>query len=170
MARRLFALIVSVMLIITCLTGWGGKQSTSDPTVSEPATAVEAQNTLSYDELTDQFSIYAIYPTKPNSAGGVTVVLMFETYLDEEIKYLTLDVAPYNAVDDKVASDIGNKSDVKLQLTGPIEKGSNHCFECENVWYNSTIKYVVVSSITIEYMNGDIVICDTGIPVDKRDK
>lgn len=169
MIKRIFLAHFSVLFLLACLTGCGDT-GIADVNSSLPATTSKTQNTVSYNDLAERFTLESIYPTKPNSAGGVTVVIMYKNHTDEDIKYLTFNVAPYNAVDDMVASEIGNKSEVTLKVTGPIPKGDTYYVDFKNTWYNPTIKYVVVSSIEIEYMNGDVIVCDKDIPIDKRDK
>lgn len=103
--------------------------------------------------------IYQCETSKPNSVGGVNVTFSLNNLSDKTIKYIVLTVTPYNAVDDSVRSEIGNKSTTQIRATGPIEiskKGDVKSFNVENIWYNSTIKYCKIDSVKIEYMDGEI--------------
>lgn len=104
--------------------------------------------------------IYSCTPSEPNSADGVDISISFRNLSSKTIKYITFSATPFNAVDDPVSSQIGNKSTVNLKVTGPvepaIEKGAYSTGTWETVWYNSTIKYCKINSATIEYMDGEI--------------
>lgn len=104
--------------------------------------------------------IYSCTPSEPNSAGGVDISIDFRNLSSKTIKYITFSVTPFNAVDDPVFSEIGSKSTVNLKFTGPvnpaISKGEYSSAAWATVWYNSTIKYCKIDSVTIEYMDGEI--------------
>lgn len=104
--------------------------------------------------------IYSYTPSEPNSADGVDISIAFRNLSSKTIKYITFSVTPFNAVDDPVFSEIGNKSTVNLKFTGPvdpaIEKGTYSTGIWETVWYNRTIKYCKINSAIIEYMDGEI--------------
>lgn len=55
-----------------------------------------------------------------NSVGGVEVEVYWKNNLDTPVKYIYFDVLPYNAVGDVVASQIGQKTQARLQITGPV--------------------------------------------------
>lgn len=142
----------------------------------------EYKNTEGYDELVkiikdclneDYNSIMVDgvlygYISTPNSAGGVSIALSITNYDEKEIKYITFDVTPYNAVDDPVESAIRNKSKLELKVTGPVEK--NGVTEFDNVWYNKTIKYAVISHITIEYMDGSTESGTSSVKLEQNDE
>lgn len=104
--------------------------------------------------------IYSYTTSEPNSASGVDISIAFRNLSSKTIKYITFSVTPFNAVDDPVFSEIGNKSTVNLKFTGPVDpaisKGTYSTGTWETVWYNSTIKYCKINSATIEYMDGEI--------------
>lgn len=93
------------------------------------------------------------YISTPNSAGGVSMALQIYNYDTETIKYITLEATPYNDVDDPVASSVGNYSTKKIKLTGPISDDEK-VYETDPIWYNKTIKYVIISNLDIEFMDG----------------
>jgi outer membrane murein-binding lipoprotein Lpp len=96
------------------------------------------------------------YPSKPNSAGGVDLYISWKNNSDKVIKYVDFSVEPYNAVNDKVRSEIGRNSLYKGRETGPFKKGegSKGNTYWENAWYNNTIKTVQIIGVDIEYMDG----------------
>lgn len=82
--------------------------------------------------------------------------ISFTNDSDRRIKYFTVTVTPYNAVEDAVFSQIDNESTKSFELVGPIEPHSEiQTVVKENAWYNSTVKYPVIEEIKIIYMDGD---------------
>ncbi len=78
-----------------------------------------------------------------------------ENLSGKTIKYCTFEVIGYNAVDDKIASDI-------FKITGPIEPGELINFylgkdsPMGGVWWSDMkgVKKVEIGIITLEYMDG----------------
>ncbi len=61
---------------------------------------------------------------EPNSAGGVEVRFAWRNLSPTKIvKYAWFDVIPYNAVNDRVASEIGRKVLATLESVGPVAPG-----------------------------------------------
>lgn len=103
-----------------------------------------------------------------DSAGGVDVEIAWTNKSSKTVKYITFVVAPYNAVGDLVHSEIGNKTSVRLQETGPIATGEgSKWFDSiyadlrgwigsywSNVWYNYSVDTLKFEGIEIEYMDG----------------
>ncbi len=118
-----------------------------------------------------------IYPSFPNSAGGVDAHVNFVNTSRKTFKYVVFEVIPYNRVGDVAPSEIGYKSTARLQATGP-HKPMTSFFESvyksaldmdgywENVWYNSTIRCIEVHSVEITYMDGSTE-CFSGAEVSK---
>jgi len=101
-------------------------------------------------------AIYEHYPSKPNSADGVNVIIFWKNISPKDIKYVTFTVKPFNAVDDVVYCSISNKADSKLRVTGPVEARDMEKPDSsvwENVWYNNTIKRIEIEQIDIIYMD-----------------
>lgn len=115
------------------------------------------QHTIPFLHYENYLSIYKLETANPNSVGGVDVDIMFSNDNKKAIKYIYFHVTPYNAVNDIVYSQIGNKSTAGLQVTGAIEYGHKSS-SWENVWYNSTIKYAILESVRIIYMDEEEVI------------
>jgi len=100
--------------------------------------------------------ITSIYPSRPNSAGGVDVHITFVNKSDRTFKYVTFGVTPYNAVGDRVSSEIGDKSFARLLDTGPYKPGhgcpSWRYWDC--IWYNPSIRSIKLNTVEIDYMDG----------------
>jgi hypothetical protein len=110
------------------------------------------------EAIVTSLQIVKVKTEEPNSAGGVDCNIVCKNTSDKTVKYIRFSVAPFNAVNDMVASEIGNKTYVKLELTGPIKPGETSGRDTlwETVWYNSTISHMQITGIEIEYMDGTI--------------
>lgn len=112
----------------------------------------------------DYLSIYSVNTSVPNSVGGVDANIVFANLSGKTIKYIYFTLTPYNAVYDIVKSEIANKSKVELEMTGPISQTNILDYDkllhttSENVWYNSNIKFALLNSVRIVYMDGEEVI------------
>jgi hypothetical protein len=104
--------------------------------------------------------ISSLFTNDPNSSGGVNVRTWYYVLASEEnpIKYIDFEVVPYNAVDDLVASTIGNSVKGSLRVTGPLveKEGARVPAVWQNVWYNNSIECTLLNSISIEMMNGEV--------------
>lgn len=113
--------------------------------------------------------IYDIARLNIDSAGGVGLTVQIRNTSTKAMKYLIFVLSPYNAVGDRVASEIGNKVQARLSFTGPIPSVRNvdrqdaaayNELDRQNsgafptIWYNSTIRCVKVEWIEITYMDG----------------
>jgi hypothetical protein len=109
--------------------------------------------------ISKSISIINYYTSKPNSAGGVDCNIIWKNNSDKTVKYIHFSVAPFNSVDDMVESEIGGTTYQKITVTGPIKPNTTHGYgtywEC--IWYNSTISYMKITGIKIEYMDGSII-------------
>ena len=115
----------------------------------------------------DYISIYKIETSEPNNENGVGVSITFSNDNEKAIKYIYFFVTPYNAVNDIVYSEIGGISTIETQMTGPIEKTILYIKQgfvttnADNVWYNPNIKYAIINSIKIVYMDNEEVVLNT---------
>ncbi len=91
----------------------------------------------------------------PNSAGGVSVGFAYHNVSSKAMKYMRILFRPRNAVNDIVASRIGDRTVVTGEVTGPIEPGAEvYGRVFENAWYNSTIKCVELVEVQVDFMDG----------------
>lgn len=89
-----------------------------------------------------------------NSVGGHDAYIEYVNLSNKTIKYFHWVGRAKNAVDDYVNSTIGNESSFKCKETGPIRAGATGGGTWENVIYNWSAEYLVITSITIEYLDG----------------
>ena len=151
MKRHALILLLSFSLLLCLSVGC----STAKIPISEAVGVVSGN--VSGGLKDDPLKIWLLRPLSPNSVGGVNVEAMFKNQSDKAIKYLRITVTPYNAVMDPVSCQITGKSTARLQDVGPWVSGGVDYGLWETVWYNSTIKYISLDSIEIEYMDGTIV-------------
>ncbi len=123
--------------------------------------AAEAAKTLE-DKVHGLIRITTLKCSSPNSADGVGIDLHFKNMHPEKtIKYLEVTVIPYNAVGDTQYCDIRNYSRYTCEATGPYAPGKGLTAQDNwwwpNAWYNSTIKYIELAGVSIEYMDGTYV-------------
>ena len=95
----------------------------------------------------------AAYLGKPNSAGGCDAHFSFKNTSKNTIKYLYIQYEIYNAVDDMVFDDLG-RDDMELQYTGPLKPGRSDSGIWECIIYDYSAKRLVVTGLTIVYMDG----------------
>ena len=145
---------------------WGGPSDGIDPsapvsTLSEPRPNLTASTSPSDTALTPPLQStmqnISIWPTLPNSAGGVDVSICFQNTSIREIKYVTFEVTPYNAVDDPISSEVGSTSTTTLRYTGPLAGGTFGSGTWDSVWYNGTFAYALIDGLTVEYTDGTTV-------------
>ena len=97
--------------------------------------------------------------SRPNSAGGVGIYLEFiNMHPEKTIKYLEVTVVPKNAVGDTQYCDIRDYARYTCEATGPYAPGDglrpDDNWWWGNAWYNSTIKYIELTGVWVEYMDG----------------
>lgn len=83
---------------------------------------------------------------------GTGVIFEFYNPTRKRIKYITIKMVGYNAVDDCV---IERGETIKTrECVGPIEPGvyANYVFEC--VWDTDLVEYAKIKSIIVKYMDG----------------
>lgn|GEM_PF-6589504 len=117
----------------------------------------EAYNQILKEKFQNLIKIDAIYPSKPNSVGGVNLYITWSNLSEKTIKYITFYIQPINTVDDVVKCDLRGHSEFRGVSTGPFATGdgkSADTYYWENSWYNNTIYYVELLKIEIEYMDG----------------
>jgi hypothetical protein len=105
----------------------------------------------------DSIQIIKHYVSKPNSAGGVDLNIIWKNTSKRVVKYARFEVSAINSVGDEVYSEIGLYDGSKyVKVTGPVKPnkidGYGTYWEC--LWYNSTIRKCVIRSVELEYMDG----------------
>ena len=117
------------------------------------------------DEVQSLIKVYSVFVDEINSAGGVDMKIAWENASLKTIKYVYFTVEAYNAVDDKVYCEIGDHNEFTGYSTGPFESGyTNLIYDewedkysvdtyWENCYYNSDIRYFLLTNIRIVYMD-----------------
>lgn len=92
--------------------------------------------------------------SSPNSAGGVDAIVYYKNLSNKTIKYFNWEGYAKNAVGDIVENEIGGREFFRGKDTGPIKHGKTGggCWDC--IIYNWTAKKLVITEVTIEYMDG----------------
>ena len=72
---------------------------------------------------------------------------------EKEIKYITFSYVPYNAVNDIVACTASGNIEVSIKVTGPVSPKHCRSVKGKHVWFNPTVKTVVLTKIHIQYMD-----------------
>lgn len=91
----------------------------------------------------------------PNSAGGVYLDIDFKNISDKIIKYVVFSAEAFNAVNDPVRCSIRNDKYSIIKVTGPIRPSEFNGVGTvwSNIWYNPTIRYAKIKSISITFMD-----------------
>ena len=117
------------------------------------------------DEVQALIKVYSVFVDEINSAGGVDMKIAWENTSSKTIKYVYFTVEAYNAVDDKVYCEIGDYNEFTGYSTGPFEAGYTTLIYdsdddeyyvdvyWENCYYNSNIRYFILTNIRIIYMD-----------------
>ncbi len=89
----------------------------------------------------------------PSFTGSFDVMFHLDYHGGQAIKYCIISCVPVNAVGDIVACTMTNAIERRLEITGPINPGSD-VYGFKNVWYNPTIAKVNITKVEILYMDG----------------
>ena len=91
-----------------------------------------------------------------DQTSGTTPVsarFTFTNKTGKEIKYITLGIRPYNAVDDPVECTVQGVSLYNCKCTGPFAPNGKFTQTLEHAWYNPNIASVKIESAEIIYMD-----------------
>lgn len=84
---------------------------------------------------------------------GTGVEFEFFNPTNKTIKYITINLSGYNAVDDAVHSTLG-KLTLSPKCIGPIEPNKTAYYKFEYLWFTDIVEYAKIKSIVIQYTNG----------------
>jgi Protein of unknown function (DUF1566) len=94
----------------------------------------------------------------PDTFGGVDLEFGMQN-LDPEraIKYVYVTLTPYNAVGDPVTCELRRRSEVKVEITGPLDAAAGETwYHWDNLWYSKPgVQCVKIGRIEVDYLNGD---------------
>lgn len=125
------------------------------------------------EEVQSLIKVYAVRVSDIDSADGVDMQIAWENTSSKSIKYVYFTVEAYNAVDDKVYCEIRDYNEFTGRATGPFESGyttllydagdDEYSIDMywDNCYYNSTVRYFVLTNIHIIYMDNSEVNIDS---------
>lgn len=121
---------------------------------SAKASADSIRKAKRIDFLRHSIHITTARLSSPNSAAGVDAIIYYKNLSNKTIKYFIWEGYAKNAVGDIVENEIGGNVSFSGKDTGPIRPGKTGggCWDC--IIYNWTAKKLVMTSVTIEYMDG----------------
>lgn len=110
------------------------------------------------DRVRRVISIRRLWTSRPNSAGGVDLHILWQNTSSKTVKYASFTVEAYNAVGDVVSCTIRDYSQFSGRVTGPVPPGAVRGGDrfWESAWYNSTVVRAKLLTIHIEYTDGSI--------------
>ncbi|HPM10561.1 MAG: BACON domain-containing protein [Bacteroidales bacterium] len=115
--------------------------------------------TVQQDSFYRAVEITYAYLRDPNSVGGCDAVVVYSNLSDKTIKYFIWRGYALNAVGDKVMCTVRDTYYFAGKDTGPYEPGETLC---GGKWgamiYNSSARKLVIYEISIEYMDGSIIL------------
>ncbi len=89
-----------------------------------------------------------------SSLTPICAKFTFTNKTGKDIKYLTVDIRPYNAVGDPVECTVSGISLYSVKCTGPFENAQTYTQILESAWYNTTIETAKIEGVTAIYMDG----------------
>ncbi len=83
---------------------------------------------------------------------GTGFRIKFYNPTKKTIKYITINLVGYNAVDDAVSSR--GKYTLSPKCVGPIEPDNAGSYDFEYLWFTDLVEYAKIKSIVVQYTNG----------------
>lgn len=83
---------------------------------------------------------------------GTGFRIRFYNPTKKTIKYITINLVGYNAVDDAVSSR--GKYTLSPKCVGPIEPDDAGSYDFEYLWFTDLVEYAKIKSIVVQYTNG----------------
>lgn len=146
-------IIISILYIIFLTRCYNGL---TKPEPDIPTTYQETEKEYSNIDYKTYIQLLSATAKPPNSAGGIDLCIVWKNVSDKTVKYADFTCALYNAVDDMVQDTITHRFYFKGRVTGPVQPneiyGKNYFWE--NAWWNNSGKYVKITGIQLEYMDG----------------
>lgn len=118
------------------------------------AAQISLQSNKKLKEFHERVTITTHWVSRPNTAGGCDVEIKCVNNFSKAIKYIWWSGKIYNAVDDFVLCEARNKSTFSGKITGPCEPQSSCGGIWNNIIYNSSARYLIITNFSIEYMDG----------------
>ncbi len=83
---------------------------------------------------------------------GTGFRIKFYNPTKKTIKYITINLVGYNAVDDAVSSS--GKYTLSPKCVGPLEPDNAGSYDFEYLWFTDLVEYAKIKSIVVQYTNG----------------
>jgi len=115
--------------------------------------------TVRQDSFYRAVEITYAYLRDPNTVGGCDAVVAYSNLSDKTIKYFIWRGYALNAVGDKVMCTVRDSYYFAGKDTGPYEPGETLCGgKWSAMIYNYSARKLVIYEISIEYMDGSIIV------------
>ena len=115
--------------------------------------------TVLQDSFYRAVEITYAYLRDPNTVGGCDAVVAYSNLSDKTIKYFIWRGYALNAVGDKVMCTVRDSYYFAGKDTGPYEPGETLCGgKWSAMIYNYSARKLVIYEISIEYMDGSIIV------------
>jgi hypothetical protein len=115
--------------------------------------------TVQQDSFYRAVEITYAYLRDPNTAGGCDAVVTYSNLSDKTIKYFIWRGYALNAVGDKVMCTVRDSYYFAGKDTGPYDPGETLCGgKWGTMIYNYSARKLVIYEISIEYMDGSIIL------------
>ncbi len=95
-----------------------------------------------------------VFADGPDMVGHIGTQIYLENLGGKTIKYVTVHLAPYNAVGDQVSCTVKGHSVFGIKVTGPIAVGENWDGYSDGMWYNNSIVGAKIDHVHCVYMDG----------------
>jgi len=90
----------------------------------------------------------------PDQVGHIGAKISLENIAGKTIKYVTVYLAPFNAVGDQVGCTVQGHSVYGIEITGPITVGQKYEGYSDGMWYNNSIVNAIIDHVHCIYMDG----------------
>lgn len=95
-----------------------------------------------------------VFVSGPDQVGHIGTEILVQNLAGKTIKYITVYLAPMNAVGDQVACTVGGHSVYGIEITGPLNVGEKWEGYSEGMWYNNSIVDAKIDRVHVIYMDG----------------
>ena len=95
-----------------------------------------------------------VFADGPDQVGHIGAQISLENVAGKTIKYVTVYLAPYNAVGDQVGCTVQGHSVYGIKITGPMTAGQKWEGYSDGMWYNNSIVNAKIDHVHCIYMDG----------------
>lgn len=89
----------------------------------------------------------------PDQVGNIGTQISLKNIAGKTIKYVTVYLAPYNAVGDQVECTVQGHSVYGIEITGPLMVGQEWEGYSDGMWYNNSIVNAKIDHVHCVYMD-----------------